>query len=73
MESCELIVDVHYHLCFQEITPETADSLNALANRWAGIQKTRDEVLPLFQDIVEDPNGNKLIHRMDRSGIDVTS
>lgn len=66
-----MIVDVHYHLITQ-ITAEIVETFNALAERWAGIQKTRDNVLSTLQDYVDDPRGDKLIHRMDQSGIDVT-
>jgi hypothetical protein len=40
--------------------------------QWTGIQNTRSNVLPILQDYVEDPTGNKLIQRMDQSSFDAT-
>jgi hypothetical protein len=38
----------------------------------AGIKKSVDEAMPLYRDYINDPDGDKLVKRMDESGIDVT-
>lgn len=72
-----MIVDVHYHYFGRFPTDE------AIARRMvqgllddgerAGMKKTVDEILPVFRDMVEDPEGDKLVRRMDEAGIDVTA
>lgn len=38
----------------------------------AGIKKPLDEILPLFKDYMDDSQCDKLVRRMDESGIDIT-
>jgi predicted TIM-barrel fold metal-dependent hydrolase len=37
-----------------------------------GIAKTVEEVMPIYRDLMDDPEGDKLIRRMDQANIDVT-
>ena len=71
-----LIVDVHYHfmrLPADENTVRTMIGRLLLDAERGGIKKTLDEVLPLYRDIMDDPECDKLVKRMDESGIDVTA
>jgi predicted TIM-barrel fold metal-dependent hydrolase len=70
-----MIVDMHYHFIRwpadeQRARTMTAGWLNHAAI--AGIKKSMDEAMPLYRDYIDDPDCNKLIKRMDESGIDVT-
>jgi predicted TIM-barrel fold metal-dependent hydrolase len=38
-----------------------------------GMKKTMEEVLPVYRNIMDDPEGDKLVRRMDESDIDVTA
>ncbi len=72
-----MIVDVHYHY-FGRFPADEATARRMVqgllddAER-AGMKKTVDEVLPGFRDRVDDPEGDKLVARMDETGIDVTA
>ena len=66
-----LIVDVHYHF-FRQVSYDLVDSINPLVERWSGITKSRHEVMPMYEDYVDDIHCNKLVKRMDESGIDLT-
>ncbi len=72
-----MIVDVHYHYFGHFPTDETiarrvVQGLLDDAER-AGMKRTVDEILPGFRDRVDDPDGDKLVARMDEAGIDVTA
>jgi len=70
-----MIVDVHYHYTRLPADEEAARSSVAgmlIDAERAGIRKSVDEVLPLFRDIMEDVECDKLVQRMDESGVDVT-
>ena len=49
-----------------------------MVERWlpdgerAGVKKTVDEVIPIYRDYIDDIECDKLIKRMDESGIDIT-
>ena len=71
-----MIIDVHYH----QSGPLPAEE-NVAKNlvEWLltdftrlGINKTVDEVMPMYRDYCDDVECNKLIWRMDEAGIDVT-
>ena len=66
-----LIVDVHYHF-FTQASSDLVDTINPLVERWSGIIKPRDEVMSIYEDYADDINCNKLVKRMDESGIDLT-
>jgi predicted TIM-barrel fold metal-dependent hydrolase len=44
-----------------------------VAKRWTGISKPLKDVMPLYQDYLDDFYCDKLVKRMDDSGIDVTA
>jgi predicted TIM-barrel fold metal-dependent hydrolase len=70
-----VIVDVHYHY-LKRPADETRsriliDSLIEQATR-LNIKRPYDEVFGLYYDYLQDDDGNKLVKRMDASGIDVS-
>jgi len=72
-----VIVDVHYHYhANQAANPEAAmrafRSEVHIGER-LGMKRTMDEVGPGYLDRVDDPDGSKLLARMDEAGIDVTA
>ena len=71
-----MIVDVHYHFMRPPADENVARAWIErllLDGERAGIKKTVDEVLPIYRDIMDDINADKLVRRMDESGIDVTA
>jgi predicted TIM-barrel fold metal-dependent hydrolase len=70
-----VIVDVHYHSVRLPADDRSArtmiEELLIDAGR-AGVKKSVDEVMPLFRDYMDDIECDKLIKRMDDSGIDAT-
>ncbi|UCH42337.1 MAG: amidohydrolase [Dehalococcoidales bacterium] len=70
-----MIIDVHYHFMRLPADENRArnltDGFRLDAGR-AGVKKPLDEVLPIFRDYMDDPDGDKLVRRMDESGIDIT-
>jgi hypothetical protein len=71
----KLIVDVHYH--FMRLPPDETVARNMIAGllldaERAGVKRDVEEVLPTYRDLMDDADGNKLISRMDESGIDAT-
>jgi predicted TIM-barrel fold metal-dependent hydrolase len=70
-----MIVDMHYHFIRWPADEQRARTMTA---GWlshaaiVGIKKSVDEALPLYRDYMDDPNGDKLVKRMDENGIDVT-
>ena len=70
-----MIVDVHYHFMLwpadEDIARTMVEGLLLLGER-AGIKKSVDEVIPILKDYMDDIECNKLVKRMDESGIDVT-
>jgi hypothetical protein len=71
-----LIFDVHYHfmsLPSDDIAArEMMEGLITDAKR-TGFSRDMDEVLPLYRDYMDDGDCNKLVARMDNSGIDITA
>ena len=72
-----MIVDVHYHYMTLPSNEDDArtviEGLLLDAERTGGIKKPVDEVLPIYRDYMNDSEGDKLVARMDNSGIDVTA
>jgi len=70
-----LIIDVHYH--YMRL-PSDEKILRRLVAGWTedaertGVKKSVDELLPVYMAYVDDPDCDKLVKRMDESGIDVT-
>ncbi len=71
-----MIIDVHYHFMRlptnENIAKNMVSGLLEDAER-AGIKKSMDEVMPLYRDYMDDIECDKLVERMDESGIDVTA
>jgi len=70
-----MIVDIHYHFIRWPADEARARAMTAgwlLHATRAGIKKSMDEAMPVYRDYIDDPDCNKLIKRMDESGIDVT-
>ena len=70
-----MIIDVHYHTSSLPDDEKVAKGMV----EWLltdparlGISKTVDEVMPLYQDYMNDTESDKLIGRMNEAGIDVT-
>ena len=71
-----MIIDIHYHYhANNAANPEgvkrVLESETLMAGR-LGIKRTMEEMEPGFRDKADDPDGNKLLARMDEAGIDVT-
>ncbi len=70
-----MIIDVHYHFIR---LPDDEKIARDMAARWlldaerVGVKKSLDEVMPVYRDYMDDIECDKLIKRMDQSGIDVT-
>ncbi len=70
-----MIIDAHYHSLRLPADEERARNFIAgflLEAERAGIKKSLDEVMPLYRDIMDDAEGDKLVQRMDKNGIDIT-
>ena len=70
-----MIVDVHYHYVRLPVDEDRARNMArsfSLDAEKSGIKKSLDEVLSLYRDYMDDSNGDKLVRRMDESGIDIT-
>jgi len=71
-----LIVDVHYHFirlpADEGVVRATVEGLLLLGDS-AGVKKAMDEVLPILMDYMDDVECDKLVKRMDESGIDITA
>jgi len=71
-----LIIDVHYH--YMRLSADDAIVRNIVSG-WlldaegAGIKKSVEEVLPAHRDLMDDPDCDKLVARMDKNGIDITT
>ncbi len=71
-----MIIDVHYHSLRLPADEEAARSMAAgwlLEAERAGVKKSIDEVMPEYRDYMDDIEGDKLVKRMDESGIDITA
>ena len=71
-----MIIDVHYH--FMRLPPDDTAARNMLSSlledaRRTGYAKPLDEVLPAYRDIMDDVECDKLVKRMEQSGVDVTA
>ncbi len=70
-----MIVDIHYHwwklASDEETARRTVAGLLEDAAR-NGVHRTVDEVLPLLKDYMDDLNCDKLVRRMNSSGIDTS-
>ena len=70
-----MIIDVHYHFLRLPADENRARNLAqgfCLDAEMAGVKKPLDDVLPLFRDYMDDTECDKLVRRMDESGIDIT-
>ncbi len=70
-----MIIDVHYHLMRLPADDEAARHVVAellLDAERAGVKKSVDEVMPIYRDFMDDMECDKLVKRMDESGIDIT-
>lgn len=69
------VIDVHYHLFgglrSEQAATAMAESFVALIKR-EGIEKSVKDVASAYLDAGDDPNGEKLLGRMARIGIDTT-
>jgi len=72
-----LIIDVHYHFFSRwpadEYVARSMIEGFLLDGERAGVKKSVEEVLPVYRDIMDDLEGNKLVRRMDEGGIDITA
>jgi len=71
-----MIIDVHYHSLRLPADEERAREMVEgwlLEAEGAGIKKSLDEVMPIYRDYVNDVEGDRLVRRMDESGIDITA
>ena len=70
-----MIVDVHYHF---GISPNIENTAKAMAQILStdfirlGVYKPFKEVVASYKDSLDDSDGDKLIQRMDESGIDIS-
>lgn len=72
----ELIIDVHYHfmrLPADETAARNMASGLLLDAARTGFTKPLEEVMPAYRDLMDDIEADKLVRRMDESGIDVTA
>jgi len=70
-----MIIDTHYHFIRIAADEERAREMAAgwlLHGERAGIKKSLDEVMPAYRDYMDDNECDKLVKRMDESGIDIT-
>jgi len=70
-----LIIDVHYHFMRLPADDKTARNMMQemlLGAERAGIKKSLDEVMPIYRDYMNDPECDKLVKRMDESGVNIT-
>ncbi|MBA7706057.1 hypothetical protein ES703_114902 [subsurface metagenome] len=70
-----MIIDAHYHFMRLPADEKTARNMVAgllLDAERAGIKKTLDEAMPVYMDYMDDIECDKLVKRMDESGIDIT-
>ncbi len=70
-----MIIDVHYHFIRLPADEKIAGAMAAgflLEGERAGIKKSLDEIMPFYRDYMNDTECDKLVKRMDESGIDVT-
>ena len=70
-----MIIDVHYH--FVRLPTDEGMARNMLEGLLVGaerlgMKKPLDEVMPLYRDYMDDSECDKLVKRMDASGINVT-
>lgn len=71
-----MIIDVHYHFMRLPANEDTARTMIEGLLRdgeRAGIKKSVEETLPIYRDIMDDMECDKLVKRMDENGIDVTA
>ena len=71
-----MIIDVHYHFMRlpsdEKLAAGMVSRLLEDAGR-AGSKKSIEEVMPVYQDYMDDIEGDKLVKRMDDNGTDVTA
>lgn len=71
-----MIIDIHYH--YIRMTPNTESSLNVM-NHWledadrAGFTGPTDRYIPEVSSLIDDPECDKLVKRMEQNGIDMTA
>ena len=70
-----MIIDVHYH--FVRLPADEGMAKNMLeellvSTERLGMKKSLDEVMPLYRDYMDDTQCDKLVKRMDASGINIT-
>ena len=71
-----MIVDVHYH--FLRLSADDNAARNMMAGlvidaERAGIKKSIDDLMPIYRNYIDDSECDKLVKRMDESGIDITA
>ena len=70
-----MIVDVHYHFMRFPADEKVARDMVTgwlLDAERAGIKKSLNEAMPVYRDYMSDIECDKLVKRMDESGIDIT-
>lgn len=70
-----MIVDVHYHFVRLPVDEGMARNMMGGLLEGAerlGMKKSLDEVMPLYRDYMDDTQCDKLVKRMDASGINIT-
>ena len=70
-----MIIDVHYH--FLRLPADEGMAKNMLeellvSTERLGMKKSLDEVMPLYRDYMDDTQCDKLVKRMDASGVNIT-
>ncbi len=58
--------------------PASENVIRDIASGWlldaerTGVKKSLDEMLPAYRELMDDPDCDKLVSRMDKNGIDIT-
>ncbi len=72
-----MIIDAHYHFFSRwPVDENVARNMVEgflLDGERTGMKKSMEEVLPVYRNIMDDPECDKLVRRMDEGGIDVTA
>ncbi len=71
-----MIIDIHYHFMRLPADDKAARKMVAemlVDAERSGMNKSVDEVLPVYRDSMDDVLADKLVKRMDKSGIDITA
>ena len=71
-----MIVDVHYHYMRLPASDSVARNIVSgllLDAERTGVKGSLEETLPTYRELMDDPECDRLVARMDESGIDVTA